>query len=309
MKSQCVICKLSEDEVENAFSGDAYNVNCPRCGRYKISGTAFALAQNAPEDLKFSAWLRSRQRLDDVAVVASGTAREIKSGIPAYSVGEKQTLLLKALADQSKHPGKAVDVVMRFDFVLAWASGEEEMGYLMDALRDRELLSIGDVQSATDAFYHEATITPKGWDYLDTVARTPALSHQGFVAMSFADDMKSAWTDGIEPAVTKAGYSAYRVDVAKHTDRIDAKIVAEIRASKFLVADVTGQRAGVYFEAGYALGRDLPVFWCVREDELSKVHFDTRQYRHIVWKTEADLAEQLEDLIVAVLGRGPAKVK
>jgi nucleoside 2-deoxyribosyltransferase len=140
---------------------------------------------------------------------------------------------------------------------------------------------------------------------LDAVARSPVLSHQGFVAMSFADELKRAWTVGIEPAIREAGYAPYRVDNDPHIDRIDAKITAKIRESKFLVADVTGQRQGVYFEAGLANGLNLPVFWCVRDDDLPNVHFDTRQYRHIVWKTEEELAVELRNLLVAVLGKGP----
>ena len=72
------------------------------------------------------------------------------------------------------------------------------------------------------------------------------------------------------------------------------------------MADVTQQRAGVYFEAGYALGLGLPVFWCVRKDDLDNVHFDTRQYNHIVWENEEDLAEQLYLFVTAIIGKGRA---
>lgn len=82
------------------------------------------------------------------------------------------------------------------------------------------------------------------------------------------------------------------------------KIITEIKNSRFLVADVTQQRPGVYFEAGYALGLGIPVFWCVREDDLKNVHFDTRQYNHIVWKDENHLAEQLYFYVSAVIGKG-----
>ena len=70
-----------------------------------------------------------------------------------------------------------------------------------------------------------------------------------------------------------------------------------------MVADVTQQKQGVYFEAGYALALNRPVIWCVREDDLCNVHFDTRQYNHIVWKTSEDLQENLYNLICAVIGK------
>ena len=79
--------------------------------------------------------------------------------------------------------------------------------------------------------------------------------------------------------------------------------MAEIKNSRFLVADVTGQRQGVYFEAGYAIGLGLPVIWSVHENDLENVHFDTRQYNHIVWNTADDLQGQLFNRVSAVIGR------
>jgi len=302
----CPICKLPDEATESHDGGrDRHLINCPRCGKFAISGSEFGTAQKKHADLKLSAWLRSREFSSEVPYLASGAAEKVLSGIPRYSVAEKQTLLLHAIADRTRSPEKPVHLAAQYDFVLAWCGSENELAYILDALRDRGLLSLVDVMSASDAFSLEAQITPSGWDYLDSVSRAPVLSHQGFVAMSFAAEMKPAWEKGIKPAVEKAGYAPYRVDASPHIERIDAKIITEIRSSKFLVADVTQQKPGVYFEAGFAIGLNIPVFWCVRHDELNKVHFDTRQYAHIVWKTEDDLAETLQDFIVAVLGKGP----
>jgi hypothetical protein len=73
------------------------------------------------------------------------------------------------------------------------------------------------------------------------------------------------------------------------------------------VADFTGERGGVYFEAGFALGLGRQVIWTVREDVLDKVHFDNRQYNFIVWKSSGldKFAERLGLRIEATVGRGP----
>ena len=115
--------------------------------------------------------------------------------------------------------------------------------------------------------------------------------------------MKPLWLDAIGPAIEAAGYKPYRVDSDPHIDRIDARIVAEIRNSKFLVADVTEHKQGVYFEAGYALALGLPVIWTVRGDDLANAHFDTRQYNHIVWSDPTELKEALYLIICAVIGK------
>ena len=99
--------------------------------------------------------------------------------------------------------------------------------------------------------------------------------------MWFDKSMDSVLDNAIYLAVEEAGYEPIRIDRVEHIDKVDDKIIAEIRSSKFLIADLTGHRNGVYFEAGFACGRGIPVIWCVREDYLKKAHFDVRQFNLI----------------------------
>ena len=91
----------------------------------------------------------------------------------------------------------------------------------------------------------------------------------------------------------KAGYKPLRIDRTEHVNRIDDEIIMQIRQSKFLVADLTGQRNGVYFEAGFAQALGRPVIWTCKACHFKRLHFDTRQYNHIKWETAADLRRQL----------------
>ena len=132
---------------------------------------------------------------------------------------------------------------------------------------------------------------------------------QAFVAMWFDESLKEAFDEGIEPAIREAGYKAMRIDRKPDVDKIDDEIIAEIRRSRFLVADFThgdeGARGGVYFEAGFAYGLDKPVIYTCRANMVNKLHFDTRQYAHIVWKTPEELREGLRKRILARIGEGP----
>jgi len=60
-----------------------------------------------------------------------------------------------------------------------------------------------------------------------------------------------------------------------------------------VIADVIFAAAGVYFEAGYALGMSRPVIWTCRRDRNADMHFNTRQYNHIPWDNAADLNDEL----------------
>jgi hypothetical protein len=135
-------------------------------------------------------------------------------------------------------------------------------------------------------------------------------SVQGFVAMWFDKALDAAFVDGFAPAIRDCGFDPLRIDRKEHANKIDDEIVAEIRRSRFVVADFTSEpdrpRGGVYFEAGFALGLNIPVIWTCRADLLGQVHFDTRQFNHIDWKEPADLRERLRNRIAAVVGYGPA---
>ena len=86
-----------------------------------------------------------------------------------------------------------------------------------------------------------------------------------------------------------------RIDQQEHNNKIDDEIIAEIRRSRFVVADFTqgekGARGGVYYEAGFAQGLGIEVIFTCRKDVLDNndIHFDTRQYNHIGWETPEEL--------------------
>ena len=154
------------------------------------------------------------------------------------------------------------------------------------------------------------TVTVEGYSQI-AEQETNVDSSQAFIAMWFDDSMDKAYEEGIAPAIREAGYKALRIDRKEHSNKIDDEIIAEIRRSRFLVADFTqgedGARGGVYFEAGFAHGLDIPVIYACREDVKDKLAFDTRQYNHIMWKTTDELREGLKNRIEAVIGEGPDK--
>ena len=90
-------------------------------------------------------------------------------------------------------------------------------------------------------------------------------------------------------------------------------MIAELRRARFVVADFThgadGARGGVYYEAGFAHGMDREVIFTCEKEALKRIHFDTRQYNHIVWEAEKldEFRSRLAARISAVIGDGPRK--
>ena len=126
--------------------------------------------------------------------------------------------------------------------------------------------------------------------------------------MWFDDSMSDAWLSGFEPGIHAAGYQPRRIDEKDYVGGISDEIISEIRRSRFVVADYTGHRGGVYFEAGFALGLGLTVIPTCREDEIGKLHFDIKHLNTLPWKTATGLAQTLSKRIRAVVGAGPEAV-
>lgn len=306
VRKACPICKLDDQVIEEDLDyGDKHTYKCARCGRYTISGTAEAMADQSGKAATLSAWLRERTLLGaEIPMLTSTFMKDLLEVLPKHSPSEKQRRLLRALEILTPYPGREVVLIPEHEASLAWAANAEEFQFYLKSLIDRGLVTLTNpgTRSLSDPLY-PVVITAAGWEYLE---RDPSRSEgeiQAFVAMSFDPLLLPVYENAIAPAIRAAGYNPFRVDATPHLDRIDTKIIAEIRQSRFLVADVTQQKAGVYYEAGFAHGLGLPVIWCVKRCDLSNVHFDTRQYSHVLWDSEEELRMQLHNYILATIGK------
>lgn len=294
--------------------GDYRDIWSPRAGGdYRIGGTAEAMLQGkgVSERMRLTTWLCDQRRLGIDRPEITPDLINTLSSIPRLSVTERVGRGLL----------KIVSVVPRVDrkFDFGDSNAHEANEFLAETeCEDRDeafgLLQI--MKKMGLLFSDDGTplrfeLTPQGWARYEELSAQGASSSQGFVAMWFGDEVTSAYADGIKPAIEDAGYRALRIDDKEHIDKIDDQIIAEIRRSRFVVADFScppgNVRGGVYYEAGFAHGLRIPVFYTCRQSSFHDVHFDTRQYAHIFWNNHAELRDKLRNRISAVLGDGPLK--
>lgn len=121
-----------------------------------------------------------------------------------------------------------------------------------------------------------------------------------FVAMWFDKRMNPARRK-IAKAVNDCGYKPIFIDVKEHNGQIVPEIFKEINDSEFVIADLTGQRGGVYYEAGYAMAKEKPVLLCCKKGSKS-THFDIAQINTIYWEDEEDLYDRLVNRIKSTIG-------
>ena len=317
---RCRLCGQRFESAPALPSSADRRVTCRICGEYDIDNRAwyyFAEIQTDPSDrhllsaLTRTAPVRGVGRVlispDSFVALREGRVRE-----PNFA--ERRDALLDWFAFESrKDPkssayGRAIQFDPQCDYPVAYCRPLEpnwaEWKFIIDPLFDRQLLAHG--TGAGRPMQGPVWITDKGWEQLEM--RPRASGSVGFVAMKFKemDPVYEAIAAGIE----QAGYRPTRIDREDYIGGVMDQIVAKIRESRFVVADFTGNRGGVYYEAGFAFGLNMPVFTLCRHDHLEgddRVHFDVQHLNLLTWQEGnlADLTARLEARIVAVLGRGP----
>ena len=304
--TKCPVCTYDEHFSAEMDINDIFHIKCYRCKSFSITRTALLELPDKVENHRLCAWIRSiAEDGREAPSFDSSSLPVVLKNLPTYSPVEKQLILLRQIMRMTSCPGEKILLDPYIDYPLAWASNEKEFNYYVKSLHERGLIEKLDGREYETEFPHEIRISSQGWEFIESHELAPAFNDQVFIAMSFSDELNDVWELGIKRAVERAGYRPYRIDRDPHNERIDAKIIAEIKNSRFLIADVTGHKHGVYYEAGFAQGLDRQVLWSVREDDLDNVHFDTRQFSHVVWKDIKDLQEKLYEMICAVVGKNP----
>lgn len=314
IESDTDLCPVCRSTATVRAEPNEAHFDCPRCGTYFIDFVAVRI-------------LRTLSLQDQALANASGWVREHQgirlkredaewlSKIHTPSTTERAMKLLLELARRMPYVGDMTTLNFGTPewLGITWSNATNEVEFLFQFWLVEPRLTSGSLRVLADGSHNceNVTIKPAGHMQLDHIRQGGVESMIGFCAMWFAPEMLPAWTEGISPAISDAGYEPLRIDNVQHNNKIDDEIIAAIRKSRFIVTDLTGNRGGVYFEAGFAMGRSIPVVWTVRADHLQDVHFDNRQYNFIVWSPDTipDLRIRLRNRIEATIGQGPLRAE
>jgi len=278
---------------------DGAVLNCDACGKYFLDIMAMTAVQHSMSDSRHLLSAATRTASDagkPSFVEASNLELLVASVRPRAFLFDMIDRALLLAGERSKEYWEPFRIDVGTDWPLISARGEKELNYLLQRADERQLIHAKSSQISAD-----------GWRRIEELRSNQPSGRQAFVAMWFDASMNETWLHGFKAGIEDTQqYDAFRVDEAQYNDKIDDRIVAEIRRSSLLVADFTGSRGGVYFEAGLAMGLGIPVIWTCRSDEIKDVHFDTRQYNHVVWDTAADLREKLNFRLLATVAHKPS---
>ena len=293
--SSCPLCHAkAETRRENP---DRWVVECKNCGRYTIEDLlTIVLSQgdvNYPQHILSGVTRNASEHGQLIHLDVNNAQRLVDEAPVPRTLFDAMDRMLAYLAKSA--PNFLSSFSPEFDHLapIAFLKDRDEAIQLLMKMKNAGLIEWEST--------NRIGLTLNGWQRVEELKATGAKSDQGFVAMWFDPSTDDAWEHGFRVALKENGYEPVRVDLIHHNQKICDRIITEIRRSGLVVADFTGNRAGVYYEAGFAQGLGIPVIWTCREDHFEEVHFDTRQYNHIVWRDATDLNSQLSDRIAATV--------
>lgn len=306
-EKRCPIC----DEPTESFQeihDFVFAIQCVRCGRFEmpretIDDLPGYLAKFDKEiwTAKISHALRRMQENGHLPRVTLENLKCLNKEREFPSPPEQGDNLISCVGDDLLHqPGeysrwqgnKQLELVARIG-----ARKVDDVWYVT-----QQLESHGLIETASAMSNLRVRLTFNGWQHYEKLKREVVESRTAFMAMPFGEErLRRIYRECFRPAVKTTGFVLRRLDEDAPAGSIINRLRVEIRRARFLLAELSTNNAGTYWEAGFAEGLGRPVIYTCEEGRGT--HFDTRQLLTVFW-SEGDLesaAQQLKDTIRATL--------
>ena len=154
-----------------------------------------------------------------------------------------------------------------------------------------EILDLIDLLSPTEAAQSSSS---------DTSSYRP---NTAFIMMAI-DNNKPDLEDvknGIKDVFSEFGIQAITADEIEHDGAITDRILDEIEASEFLIADLTHERPNVYYEVGHAHARSKRVILFRRKG--TTLHFDVAQRNCPEYENTTELKRRLRKRLEGITNK------
>ena len=309
--AKCPVCNTELKKFESKEVGGY--CDCPRCGPYCLTGTAQATIAGLLERVnegraKLSHALYRMTKREKWALVSSELLQNILENTELPRPQEQMENLILWLGETQPNLGATIQPEVNA-IAAVGVVDMESLGFLVSQATDVGLLKGEVVQyMGGSCSIHSLQLTLPGWKIFQDLQRGKSTSRIAFMAMPFGDmELDRIYKDHFKAGVFATGFDLKRLDEGQPAGLIDDRLRVEIRQCRFLVADLTHENRGAYWEAGFAEGLGKPVIYTCRkdvfEDKAKGTHFDTNHHLTVTWESNKlnDAVERLKATIRATL--------
>jgi len=321
MSDKCRVCNSDVPKPESFGSTvtgiHGYTFLCPRCGDYQLESYANSQIKSRLDNNQrisvLSHWIRTKHEAisasklghkEQIFLTDELVANIIKQTPPTPA--EQADKFVLWLGNSKYSPGELVFVQPPTHQSIMGAITPDGFELVLYHLIDTGIL-LGDKTSAMGAPGRAyVTLSIEGWQYYEKLKRGTTDSRKAFMAMQYGDEQIDKIVEDIfKPAVKQTGFDLFKLEDRPQAGLIDDRLRVEIQTSRFLIADLTYENAGAYWEAGYAEGLGKPVIYTCEKKKFKekKTHFDTNHHLTILWDSNnlQEAANQLKATIRATL--------
>lgn len=331
MEKDCPICGIKATIDNSEIQNYKVIIQCPYCGNYSIGLKYLEEPEFTEEEIiklkyyyatlpyddkqrRFENYIHDQKSKDDI----------LKNIHLPKNIIEKIDNVLLYMSHKTKSFNEAILFDEETSYRLFFCIDNTEFFKILSYLNSQNYIT--DKCIARD-YLGGYAITEKGVQRISDLLDSTS-SDRCFIAMWFNDETSEFYNYLVKavqgnPEIEDknsdgygAGYKAIRIDNKDHNNYIPNEIIAEIKRCKFMIADLTGYRGGVYFEAGFAEGLGKPVIYTCNEDWFDDtkdekggiikqgVHFDLKQKYILKWKKDelGEFKRTLAAKIGAIIG-------
>jgi len=313
MPVKCLLCEYEAERYGLGSLEMRCRYVCPNCGTFLVT-SLYERTFNGLQKHLISGYVREKYDNDEEAYITTENVGSIMDSplIPRSPI-EKLDKLLLWYYKKSDSFGKLIKV-SPYPAICYAVDKVELDGLYSHAVEHKHFLLLhNDLPQIDEDQY--ILVPMETHQYCRELLNNGHVSNTAFVAMWFAKELDDAYNNAIIPALEEdCKFKAVRVDNIEHNNDITDEIIAGIKESRFVIADMTGYRGGVYYEAGYARGLEKPVIFTCRKDWFEgeirdgavikeRVHFDINHLNIIVWEKgkEKELRKRITDRIRATI--------
>jgi len=298
--AKCPVCDSPLIDGLRQNQGNRIYFNCPQCGHFGLGRATELMLDTLLTDprkksiLSYGIRKTPRRGPDTTLFDLEACKRIVDAGV-LPTPHEQGDNLIRWLGANLAGPGRSLRVSFPEHGGIMEAQSEEGFSFVLAGLLNAGLLE-GDRLMGPGANAN-VTLTFPGWERFEELRRGTE-SRRAFMAMQYRDPILDRLVDDhFRVAVGQTGFELRRLDDEEPAGLIDDRMRVEIQAARFLIADLTHDNRGAYWEAGYAEGLGKPVIYTCQESKFREgvSHFDTNHHLTVLWEEDA-IGEAMEKL-------------
>ncbi|MDQ8737738.1 hypothetical protein [Paenibacillus sp. LHD-38] len=294
-KKRCLFCsEIVPIEVKGEY--DRYlSCNCSPGSYYSLLSDHYSAINSLSYSVKnkrfplISGYIREHSDCGERVTLTIEDLEAIEKAptIPV-SVEDKEARLLQYVYRNSVAPGESVVIQpLANNYNLTYSPNLQELVYIIEKLREAQLLIREGMTFK---------LTEKGWNEAAASAGGRKLK-SCYVLLPEDQGIRNEWLESIFPKIEQSGFLPRLFQQADREDS-EAQSITEISDSKLIIADITYHAPEVYFAAGYALGRNIPVTWTMKSSQGVDSYVHAQPVRPLIWDNPEDLATMLQQRLV-----------